>query len=145
MKNEPVAWINDENIVAVGECPKDFIHSWKPLYLHPTKTLIDELHITEYELKAFNRFNETCEDGEGYDVPKDMMKRLADIGLVNHLSAGYYRITNFGNKVLGVSIPAKTLTDEEIIKTMVQFDVYSADDQCLIEAGRAILKKASEK
>ena len=41
--------------------------------------------------------------------------------------------------------PAKTLTDEEIIKTMVQFDVYSADDQCLIEAGRAILKKASEK
>ncbi len=37
------------------------------------------------------------------------------------------------------------LTDEEIIKTMVQFDVYSADDQCLIEAGRAILKKASEK
>jgi len=38
--------------------------------------------------------------------------------------------------------PAKTLTDEEIIKTMVQFDVYSADDQCLIEAGRAILRKA---
>ena len=41
--------------------------------------------------------------------------------------------------------PAKTLTDEEIIKTMVQFDVYSADDQCLIEAGRAILRKAQEK
>jgi len=39
----------------------------------------------------------------------------------------------------------KELTDEEIIKTMVQFDVYSADDQCLIEAGREILKKASEK
>ena len=42
-------------------------------------------------------------------------------------------------------IIAKTLTDEEIIKTMVQFDVYSADDQCLIEAGRAILRKAQEK
>ena len=41
--------------------------------------------------------------------------------------------------------PAKTLTDEEIIETMVQFDVYSADDQCLIEAGRAILRKAQEK
>ena len=41
--------------------------------------------------------------------------------------------------------PAKTLTDEEIIKTMVQFDVYSADDQCLIEAGREILRKAQEK
>ena len=41
--------------------------------------------------------------------------------------------------------PVKKLTDEEIIKTMVQFDVYSNDDQCLIEAGRAILRKAQEK
>jgi len=41
--------------------------------------------------------------------------------------------------------PAKTLTDEEIISTMVQFDVYSSDDHCLIEAGRAILRKAQEK
>lgn len=41
--------------------------------------------------------------------------------------------------------PAKTLTDEEIISIMVQFDVYSSDDHCLIEAGRAILRKASEK
>jgi hypothetical protein len=37
------------------------------------------------------------------------------------------------------------LTDEEIISTMVQFDVYSSDDHLLIEAGRAILRKASEK
>jgi len=37
------------------------------------------------------------------------------------------------------------LTDEEIISTMVQFDVYSSDDHCLIEAGRAILRKAQEK
>ena len=41
--------------------------------------------------------------------------------------------------------PVKELTDEEIISTMVQFDVYSSDDHLLIEAGRAILKKASEK
>jgi hypothetical protein len=41
--------------------------------------------------------------------------------------------------------PVKELTDEEIISTMVQFDVYSSDDHCLIEAGRAILRKASEK
>ena len=44
-----------------------------------------------------------------------------------------------------ISAKYKDLTDEEIIKTMVQFDVYSADDQCLIEAGRAILRKAQEK
>ena len=41
--------------------------------------------------------------------------------------------------------PAKELTDEEIISTMVQFDVYSSDDHLLIEAGRAILRKAQEK
>ena len=41
--------------------------------------------------------------------------------------------------------PVKELTDEEIISTMVQFDVYSNDDQCLIEAGKAILRKAQEK
>jgi len=40
---------------------------------------------------------------------------------------------------------SKELTDEEIIKTMVQFDVYSSDDQCLIEAGRAIIRKAQER
>lgn len=39
----------------------------------------------------------------------------------------------------------KELTDEEIISTMVQFDVYSSDDHCLIEAGRAILRKAQAK
>ena len=39
----------------------------------------------------------------------------------------------------------KQLTDEEIISTMVQFDVYSNDDQCLIDAGKAILRKAQEK
>ena len=38
----------------------------------------------------------------------------------------------------------RELTDEEIISTMVQFDVYSSDDHCLIEAGRAILRKAQE-
>ena len=41
--------------------------------------------------------------------------------------------------------PVKELTDEEIISTMVQFDVYSSDDHLLIEAGRAILKKAQAK
>ena len=53
---------------------------------------------------------------------------------------------NFPDKIIPLyTHPVKELTDEEIIKTMVQFDVYSSDDHCLIEAGRAILKKASEK
>ena len=56
---------------------------------------------------------------------------------------------NLTKQNLGDFIPLYThpveLTDEEIIKTMVQFDVYSSDDHCLIDAGRAILRKAQEK
>ena len=44
-----------------------------------------------------------------------------------------------------VDAPVKELTDKEIISTMVQFDVYSNDGQCLIDAGKAILRKAQKK
>lgn len=51
----------------------------------------------------------------------------------------------YGDKIIPLYTNPVELTDEEIIGTMVQFDVYSNDDQCLIEAGRAILRKAQEK
>lgn len=49
--------------------------------------------ITEEEKKAALRFCETSEDGEGYDVPKPMMKRLAELGLVTHKGRGWYEGT----------------------------------------------------
>lgn len=66
-------------------------------------------------------------DGCRYCQPQEYIKRLHDTmdGMIHRVCFA--------------------LTDEEIIKTMVQFDVYSSDDQCLIEAGRAIIRKASEK
>ena len=36
--------------------------------------------LTDEEKRAAMRFCETCEDGEGYDVPKSMMKRLEQLG-----------------------------------------------------------------
>ena len=51
------------------------------------------LALTEKEKNAALRFCETCEDGEGYDVPKAMMKRLADLGLVVHKGGGWYEGT----------------------------------------------------
>lgn len=53
--------------------------------------------MTEYtnqELKDALRFMETCEDNEGYDVPKERMKRLATLGLVKHCGGGYYEATD---------------------------------------------------
>ena len=48
------------------------------------------LQLTDVELAAALRFCETCEDGEGYDVPKPMMKRLASLGLVVPQPFGFY-------------------------------------------------------
>lgn len=82
-------------IFKTGESLKDCT---SPLYLHPSKMLTND------ELNALLRFSETCEDGEGYDVPFVMMERLAKIGAVQHLNDDYYEITEFGDLLLeGVS------------------------------------------
>ena len=49
--------------------------------------------LTDEEKRAAMRFCETCEDGEGYDVPKSMMKRLKQLGFVEHKGGGWYEGT----------------------------------------------------
>lgn len=56
--------------------------------------------LTEEEKKAALRFCETSEDGEGYDVPKPMMKRLAELGLVVHRGGGWYEGTPALNQLI---------------------------------------------
>lgn len=56
--------------------------------------------ILEDEMAALERFHECATDGEGYDVAKPMMQRLACIGLVRRVTANYYEHTNFGLSVL---------------------------------------------
>lgn len=51
--------------------------------------------MTDGEKKAALRFCETCDDNEGYDVPKPMMKRLKELGLVVYKGFGYYEQTDF--------------------------------------------------
>ena len=55
------------------------------------------MNVREY--RAALRFIETCEDGEGYDVPKPMMKRLAELGLVVHKGGGWYEGTRSLDKL----------------------------------------------
>ncbi len=50
--------------------------------------------MTTDEKKAAARFNETCEDGESYDVPLVMMLRLETLGLVKHGGGGYCEQTD---------------------------------------------------
>lgn len=79
------------------------------------------------EREALERFNETCEDGEGYDVPKPMMRQLARKGAVYHTSRGIYGITTFGQFMLDrASQPQRQpLTDEFGITDMIDVGHYS--------------------
>ena len=58
------------------------------------------IDISNEERTALERFRETTLDEGTYDLPKCMMKRLAEIGLLQHLSRGIYRTTEFGLLVL---------------------------------------------
>lgn len=62
----------------------------------PDTPLVD---MTVVELAAFKRFCECAEDGQGYDVDKDMMRRLADIGLVRSTGFGRFTTTRYGDAV----------------------------------------------
>lgn len=60
----------------------------------------NQLVIMPDELEALQRFNECVTDGEGYDIDKNMMKRLAVIGVVRRVTADIYEHTEFGCSVL---------------------------------------------
>jgi len=60
----------------------------------------NSVSIMPAEMAALRRFCETCEDGEGYDVPKLMMNRLACIGLVRRVTRNIFQITDFGQSVI---------------------------------------------
>lgn len=66
----------------------------------PGEAVVLPFAILADEMMWLRRFKEQCDDGDGYDVPKPMMIKLAEIGLVRHLSAARYEITNFGLSVL---------------------------------------------
>lgn len=58
--------------------------------------------LNEDEIAALYRFRETCEDSDsgGYDVDKEMMKRLAAIGVIESKGFGRYQFTEFGDFVV---------------------------------------------
>ncbi len=53
-----------------------------------------QIELTPEERAAALRFCETCQDDEGYDVPKPMMKRLVELGLVEYKGFGRYQQTD---------------------------------------------------
>lgn len=69
--------------------------------------------------QALQRFCETCEDSQPYDVPKDRMRRLAELGVIQWGGGARYSITAFGQHVLDLlpegwpRLPLKTQADHD--------------------------------
>lgn len=78
-----------------------------PVFTRTTPPQRPWVGLTNDERKALERFVETCDDGEGYDVPKQMMQRLAQIGVVHHTSGGVYSTTEFGRWVIDADPPQR--------------------------------------
>jgi len=76
--------------------------------------------ILDDELAALRRFDECARDGEGYDVPKQMMVRLAEIGLLRRVSGSHYEHTNFGISVLNGDFGAHPPTLSALLEAVYE-------------------------
>jgi len=105
---EPVAFLDwYENAIWGNEDFQDGCHRAWDAALEHTPPQREWVGLTNDERKALERFTETCDDGEGYDVPKQMMQRLAQIGVVHHTSGGIYSTTEFGRWVIEAAPPKR--------------------------------------
>lgn len=65
--------------------------------------------LNDQDMADLERLGEIFEDGEGWDIPGDRMKRLAELGVVRWRGGDRYSITSFGSFVLKDG-PAEFLT-----------------------------------
>ena len=76
--------------------------------------------LQEEDQHLLDRFIETTEDNEGFDIGKEAIKRLANLGVVESLGFGRYGVTVFGYWVhahhwhQNPSLPLKTNLDRDV-------------------------------
>ena len=56
--------------------------------------------LTDEQFNALKRFEETTSDENTYDLDKEMLRELCDIGVIRHSSRGIYWLTKFGDALL---------------------------------------------
>lgn len=103
--------------------------------------------ITDQEMKDLMRFHECVTDGEGYDVPKERMKQLAEIGLLRRVTSDFYEHTTFGLSVINGDFQSadeirkqrdELLADRDTWKARAEFSYQQRD----VLEGRASLAEA---
>lgn len=74
-----------------------------------------EALLSDHDLSALKRLSECLEDGEGFDVSKDRMARLLELGCARHNGFGRYSITAIGQYLLGAwtKVPLQTHADAD--------------------------------
>lgn len=58
------------------------------------------IEIDDEQLNALVRFNETCEDGQEYDVSRSALRALTWVGLVRWCGGSRFEITDAGISVI---------------------------------------------
>lgn len=87
-----------------------------PLYAAPPVPEIKLSLLQSRDLEALIRFNETCEDGEGYDLSNDKMDRLIELGVVRKIKGSIREITTLGEMYIDINYhksPEKYLMTEK--------------------------------
>lgn len=97
--NETVLYEIFEKARAGSDKPVGILRGIKAV-LATQGTIANDAVLGADERAAFERFVECADDGEGYDVPKPMMQRLAQIGVVRRTHANYYETTEIGLSIL---------------------------------------------
>lgn len=98
--------VSNTNWRTVDEAEFNNFHGEKmKLFTHPSPTdgeLGEVNYLSQYDEASLVSFYEQCQDpdADGYSVPKEDMKRLAEIGCVNNCGFGRYEVTSFGEHVV---------------------------------------------
>ncbi len=115
-KAEPFGWRDcaetDEGAIALYEAPQ-------PQADARLEPVTGTPFLQEEDQRLLDRFIETTEDNEGFDIGKEAIKRLANLGVVESLGFGRYGVTMFGYWVhekyrhQNPSLPLKTNLDRD--------------------------------
>lgn len=66
--------------------------------------------LSDQDMADLRRLDDLFSDGQGWDLPRKRMQRLAELGVVQHKGGGRYNITSFGAHCLNLEwgLPLRT-------------------------------------
>jgi len=121
-KAEPFGWRDcaetDEGAIALYEAPQPQADT-RDAERWGSEPVTGTPFLQEEDQHLLDRFIETTEDNEGFDIGKEAIKRLANLGVVESLGFGRYGVTVFGYWVhehywyQNPSLPLKTNLDRD--------------------------------